>query len=124
MGCVPYYEMRGLENVYFEDSYVLDLLESANSLMFELKVVLTEKHPLYHAPKPDEQYCYRKAALQFESVSRVVWLERDLRQSTDANGETDYGNIDAFYADKETYHLEGDWGIVEINSAPPSLRFD
>jgi hypothetical protein len=118
---IPYHQLPGLQSVYLEDSYVTEIVETPDRLAFDLDAVLTEDHPLYQAPAPGEQYCYRPAQLIFPNVRRVSWLEHHLRPSTDAAGEVDYGNIDVFYKDDDTYHLEGDWGTVEVVSDPPVL---
>jgi hypothetical protein len=119
---VPYYQLQGLEHVYLEDSYVLDIKTDPSSVEFSLLVVLNEQHPLYEPPRPDEQYCYRKALLRFPETERVEWLERSMKPYTDASGEIDYGNIDEFYQTNGNYYLNGDWGKLEIKSSPPSLE--
>src|SRR5882672_6810127 len=116
---VPYYQLRGLEHVYLEDSYVLDIQISPSCIEFSLLLVLTEQHPLYSPPPPDEQYCYRKAVLRFPNVERVEWLEKSLRPYTDATGTVDYGNIDEFLMEGEHYYISGDWGKLKIKSSPP-----
>ena len=116
LAVVSYSELPGLENVYLEDSFVLDIEESSDKLVFELDAVLTPAHPSYAPPRPDEQYCYRRARLQFKTDS-VSWLARSQSRFRDAAGEEDLGNIDVFTADCGHYHLEGDWGTVEIESS-------
>lgn len=119
---VPYYQLQGLEHVYLEDSYVLDIQSSPSSVEFSLSVVLTEQHPLYSSPRPGEQYCYRNGLLRFSNVDRVEWLEKSMIPSTDATGAVDYGNIDEFYLTDKHYYLSGDWGRLKIRSSPPSLE--
>ena len=119
---VPYYQLRGFEYVYLEDSYVLDIQINPSSVEFSLSVVLTEQHPLYEPPLPGERYCHRRGLLRFPNVERVKWLEKSMRPYTDATGTVDYGNIDEFYLADENYYLSGDWGSLEIKSSPPSLE--
>lgn len=119
---IPYYQLEGLENVYLEDSYVLDIRTDPTSVEFSLCVVLTERHPLYRSPLPGEQYCYRRGLLRFRNVERIEWLEKSMMPSTDATGAVDYGNIDEFYLTDRHYYLSGDWGRLEIKSSPPSLE--
>jgi hypothetical protein len=119
---IPYYQLEGLEHVYLEDSYVLDIKTDPASVEFLLCVVLTEHHPLYRFPSPAEQYCYRRGLLRFPNVERVEWLEKSMMPSTDATGAVDYGNIDEFYLADGDYYLSGDWGRLEIKSSPPSLE--
>jgi len=97
MDQVPYQDFAGFENVYLEDSYVLDIRIKPYVVEFFLLVVLTEQHPLYGTPPATEQYCYRQALLQFTNVERVTWIMKSLVQYTDAEGNVDYGNIDEFF---------------------------
>lgn len=122
MDRVPYYQLQGLEHVYLEDSYVLDIQTNRSSVEFSLSVVLTDQHPLYKSPLPGEQYCYRNGLLSFPNVGRVKWIEKSMMPSTDATGEVDYGNIDEFFRTDGHYYLSGDWGRLEIESSPPSLE--
>lgn len=122
MDHVPYQEFVGFENVYLEDSYVLDIRIKPRIVKFSLLVVLTEQHSLYTTPPTTEQYSYRQALLQFTNVERVTWVMESLVQYTDAEGEVDYGNIDEFFFDGKCYHLSGDWGKLEVKSSPPKLE--
>jgi hypothetical protein len=121
---IPYHQLLGLRNVYLEDSYVTGIVETPGRLEFHLDLVLTECHPDYRPPGPDEQHCYRPARLTFPNVRRATWLERHVRPFTDAAGEVDYGNIDVLYEEDGRYHLEGDWGAVVVVSDPPVLVLD
>ena len=118
---MSYDQLPGFEHVYLEDSYVTGIEEQPDRLRFTLEVVLTVGHPLYRPPAPDEQYCYRPGALEFPALRRVTWTARHLRPFRDASGSVDYGNVDVFTARDGVYHLEGDWGSVEVVSGPPRL---
>jgi hypothetical protein len=120
----PYTELLGFENLYLEDSYVIAILQEATELRFLLDVVLLEGHPLYQQPRPEEQYCYRRARLVFPNVRDVIWHRQELRGYTDATGTVDYGNIDSFRWWGGEYHLEGDWGSLTVRSDPPYVDFD
>lgn len=50
-----YTDFADLAHVYFEDSYVLAIDETPDSLSFKLDLVLTPSHPRYHEPRADEQ---------------------------------------------------------------------
>ena len=119
-----YYDIPDLEQIYFEDSYVIRIIEKKERLIFILDAVLKEGHTLYQPPKPDEKYCYRKAALIFPVLKWIAWREKKFIPYTDADSEIDYGNIDVFYSEDSTYHIEGDWGIVELRSETPTIWFD
>lgn len=119
----PYCEIPGFSEVYFEDSWVTGFSEDANRILFVLDLVLCEGHPLYQQPKIDEQYCYRRAELEFPDVKQVVWHERHFAPAIDASHEIDYGNIDAFQWKDGQYYLEGDWGKVTIESSLPCISY-
>jgi hypothetical protein len=109
---------------YLEDSYVLGVDESDPSkLAFSLLLVLTPKHPLYSAPKPNEQYCYRNGALIFEGVRAADWTNRNFKSSRDPDGTVDYGNVDAFKIEPDgRYLLEGGWGRVIVTAESAKIE--
>lgn len=109
-----YCDIPALSSVYLEDSYVLGIHEHDGKIVFDLDVVLTESHPSYHAPRQGEQYCYRKATLCFLNVQSVEWVKKEFTPFSDADGASDYGNIDSFVEENGIYALEGDWGKVRI----------
>ena len=103
-----------LEHVYLEDSYILSVREFDDCVEFNILAVLTEDHPLYHRPKPNEQYCYREARLQFLHCREVNWLRKTFRPAYDANGVVDFGNFDTFEISADKVHLEGEWGELKL----------
>lgn len=118
-----YYELPGLEHVYLEDSYVLNIETLETRVKFLLDTVLTKEHPAYRTPPPEEQYCYKKACLEFNQVDKVKWINKVMIPYSDASGEIDYGNIDTLSCSHGNYHLSGDWGEIEIISSPPTIEF-
>jgi hypothetical protein len=114
MARTEYYEIPTLKDIYLEDSYVLDIVESATELRLLLDMVLTESHPDYQPPPRDEQYCFRKGELVFQSIDTIRWHRKTMRPIYDANAQIDYGNVDSLYEENGLYHLEGEWGVIEI----------
>jgi hypothetical protein len=80
---------------------------------------MTEQHPRYTPPRPDEHYSYRRVAIVFSELRSVDWIERSMKPITDADGETDYGNIDSFTLDRDQYEITGEWGHVIIRGQAP-----
>ena len=119
-----YSEIPALENVYLEDSYVLEVCEGGDSFEFSLLLVLTEKHSSYTEPQSNEQYCYKKASLSFPNVESVEWIERKMQPIKDSDGSTDFGNVDFYTFDGRIHNLGGEWGEVKIVSDEPSLSFN
>jgi hypothetical protein len=115
-----YEQLSGFEHLYLEDSWVLAVGERANELRFDLEAVLTEDHPDWHPPKPDEVYAYKRLAVVFLKPREVTWVKRMTGPpAVDASGEVDYGNIDVFMWDGDLFDLQGDWGHVRVVSDPP-----
>jgi hypothetical protein len=115
-----YFEtIPALRDIYLEDSYVLAIHESEGELRIDLDAVLTENHPQWTPPKPDEHYCFRRIRLIFERPRRVEWIRKDMRPSRDATGEIDYGNIWSIQRDGTVYEVEGDLGQLRVDSGPP-----
>ena len=118
----PYHEIAGLEHYYFEDSYVLGIHFYPNRIVFDLDVILTERHGLYRVPQPAEQYCFRRARLSFEDIRNISELTLLSVHSSDITGERDLGNIDNFVEDGQgTYQLSGLWGQAIIDAASVSV---
>ncbi len=106
-----------LADVNLEDSYVLDIIQTGDTqFRFVLDLVLTETHPAYTPPAPDQQYCYHLGELVFHGVRHIHWLRHTLHAYHDASGAVDYGNIDRLYARNGTFFVEGDWGAVAITA--------
>lgn len=119
-----YFNLAGFKDVFLEDSFVLEIKETSESIVFTIETILTKNHSLYEDPKPEEFYCYKKAQIQFLNLSSVDWIKKNLNFiSSDANNQSDLGNIDSFYYKNKTYHLEGDWGEVEIKCDDVKLNF-
>jgi hypothetical protein len=119
---LKYDELPGLEDVYLEDSFVREIVETDTYTSFTLMAALRPGHPSYGEPAPKEQHRYRMAALTFSEIRSRTWHARTMERFTDADTAVDYGNIDRFTVDSHgVYRLEGEWGSVEIRSDPPEL---
>lgn len=123
MDRLNYWQLTGLENIYLEDSYVLGI-KTDTSIEFFLEAVLTENHPLYTSPLPGEQYCYRRITLKFPHPQTYNLTLNKMLPIVDPDGTWDYGNIDEFFMENETYHLIGEWGELTVVSDPPVIEFD
>ena len=117
---IHYGKLPGLKDVYLEDSYVLGVGGDEALLRFTLQLVLRENHPSYKAPEGNDRYCYRLAVLEFRNLESARWQRRTNLKLRDARGRVEYGNIDVLYrAEDGSYHIEGDWGVVDVVSGPP-----
>jgi hypothetical protein len=52
---LDYCDFQGFENIYLEDSYVLEIKTNSTSVEILLEAIMTEQHSLYTNPKNDEQ---------------------------------------------------------------------
>lgn len=111
--------MPGLEHLYLEDSCLLAVHEVGGELRLDVEAVITEQHPRYTAPKPDEAYSYLRIAIVFREPRSVDWSERSMKPITDPVGETDYGNIDSLTFDGDRYQITGEWGHIVIHGPAP-----
>lgn len=119
---VEYPQLDGFENVYLEDSFVLGIEATPARLALDVELVLTPQHPAYHPPAPGEQNCYVRATIEFQNVRHLVWAGQGTPPAVDAAGDKDYGGIDALLWDGSVFHLEGDWGAIDVASATPAIR--
>jgi hypothetical protein len=123
---VQYHEaFSDLAGVYLEDSWVLELARTDRELALRIDAVLTPAHPGYEPAKPGEQHCHRRGWLSVCGDSIETHLSGS-RPSTDATGEEDFGNVDAFVFDPTNDHwlLEGDWGSARVHDPEVTLRFE
>lgn len=122
---VDYSSIPGLENLFFEDSWVLEIVRYADRIVFRVDAVLTESHPEFAPPRPGEQYCYRRGELVFDAIRSLRWEASGLvRAGIDPSGETDLGSIDSFVKVGETYVVVGDFGTLTIESGAPVFLID
>ncbi|WP_102868647.1 hypothetical protein [Pseudovibrio exalbescens] len=122
-GWSNYSKIPALEYLYLEDSYVLGIVSTDDTIEFKMEFVLIQDHPLYCDPQPGEQYCYKRGRLKFANIQNVREFLRTNSRAIDATGEVDFGNIDSFVSQKQRYVLEGEWGKLDIESDEPSVTY-
>ncbi|MFI7402961.1 hypothetical protein ACIBW9_21240 [Streptomyces sp. NPDC049541] len=119
---VDYAQLDGFANVYLEDSFVLEVKATPGLLVLEVELVLAPQHPAYHPPAPGEQHCYARATIEFPNVRNLMWADQGTPPAVDASGAKDFGGIDALFWNGSVFHVEGDWGAIDVASAPPVVR--
>lgn len=120
----PYFEFPGFDQLYLEDSFILDVIARPGSVVFVAEIVLREEHPGYRPPRSSEKYCYRRGRITFGGVGRLTWLRGDVVPARDATGETDFGGFDEFGLDGRTYILSGDFGTLQMEAATCTAELD
>lgn len=118
-----YWNLRGFEDLYLEDSWVLEIRATAGLLIIQADLVLRESHPFYEAPKPGEQYCYRRGTIRFEGITDLTWTGQGAPPGVDASGEQDLGSFDQFSVAGSAYRIRGDFGRIEAIAQPPTVEF-
>jgi hypothetical protein len=115
-----------LAGVYLEASWVLEVAPSDHGLSFRLETALTPEHPLYEAPKPGEQHCYRTGVADRRGENSMDIRLSGHPPAADETGEPDFGHVDAFVLDaaENRWELEGDWGQASVRNPEVTLRFD
>jgi hypothetical protein len=120
-----YYKWNIFKGLFLEDSFVIDIKEDYNTIIFKMEFVLNEDHYLYKKPFKHEQYCYKTGYIYFNNVIEKKWiLKNNSFLSVDADNESDKGNIDVFYKDRDKYYLEGDWGSILIKCKDVSVKYE
>ena len=113
-----YNELPGFEELYLEDSFVLSFDVSPMRLRIEIEAVLCAGHPRYHEPRPNEQHCYLRGSIRFIDARSIAWSGLgEVMPAIDARGDMDYGGIDGFWVEDETYTLEGSFGTLVITTS-------
>jgi hypothetical protein len=112
----PYTELRDLDEVVLEESYVLGIRAEPAALTLDVDFVLTPKHPEYVSPPPSETECFRRGTLRFAGVQRLTWAKQGTPPAVDASGEQDFGHIDSLEWEEGRFVLSGDWGRLDVEA--------
>jgi hypothetical protein len=117
-------DVPGLEAVVLEESYVLGVCAGPGTLALRIDFVLTPEHPEYVAPLPDETECFRRGCIVFDGIRRLEWEGQGAPPATDATGEADYGHVDLFEWEGDTYRLSGDFGELTVSGPAPRVALN
>lgn len=100
--------------LWLEESFHLEIRQTGDTISLGFEFYLTEDHPLWSEPKPDEWGCYKKGWLIFSSVTSFALNPTNNRPSSDATGEMDFGNVDTFKIAGNNYMIMTDWGTIDL----------
>ncbi|PIR55489.1 hypothetical protein COU74_00950 [Candidatus Peregrinibacteria bacterium CG10_big_fil_rev_8_21_14_0_10_36_19] len=110
-----YIKIKDFENIYLEDSWIVDIIVKPSKIEIYLEIVLTTGHINYKAPSKTDQYCYQKGIIMFDEIKEIYWDQSNIQKSTDSLNNIDYGNIDTFYIQNDfNFYLEGGLGVLKI----------
>ena len=110
--------------VDLEASFVLGWVLEGDTLLIDLDLHLTPRHPFYEEPRPAERVCIRPAVLEFphcDSIRRDDGDEEDDLRSVVS--DLGLGAIEGLCVyDDGIYEITGRFGRVVIDSERPVLR--
>jgi len=108
--------MSDIQNIYLEDSFVLDWTNDGSDIVFTMEFSLLPEHPRYAKPKENEWTCYRRGVWAFKSVRNLSGLKKkeEVKRSVDPDGSVDFGTIDEFNDSEGNISLSGDFGTVSF----------
>ena len=101
----------------WEESYILSITAQPALLTMALDLALRADHPLHEPPLAGERHCYRRGHLEFLRVKDLSWAGQGAVPAVDVTGEPDFGTVDSFDVDGETYVLIGDFGRISVVAA-------
>ena len=116
-----------LENIDFQNSFILDWRMEGSDLVFDIEACLTQDHPSYVTPKPGEAMCWALGRLVFDSPAGIHGLKdkKQVRSTTDQDGSRDYGEIEVLAMDATgEWRMVGEFGEVTISGATISLTLE
>ncbi|THF86096.1 hypothetical protein E7T09_12740 [Deinococcus sp. KSM4-11] len=119
---VPPPSIASLQGIFLDDSFVLGVLIPYRQMSVSILAMLLPWHLRYEALPQGQLWCYRRAELVFQDVMSVVWSKQNIpgAVTVDEDGE-DFGTVDVLEMDGDIYRLQGDFGVIEVHSSPPSL---
>jgi hypothetical protein len=118
-----YHTFKSFENIYLEDSYLLDVDISDTKITLTVEAVLTEEHSQYSEPEKEKKYCYQIIDIIFSNVTSYAWNKKNMHLISGGDVAPDYGNIDFFYKEKAQYNIGGEWGTLQIRSNVPQVLY-
>lgn len=116
--------MLSLDDVYLQDSWILSIDVTPESINILVDFVVVADGPHYTQPKPNEYYCYRRAVMSFSNWQHLYWYRGKSCPGSDVNNEIDYGGFDGFTTVNSHYLLRGDFGDMSFDSGKVSIIVD
>ncbi len=105
-------------------SFVLSWHLESETLMIDVDLCLTPKHPFFEKPRPAEKFCIRPAVIEFPFCDRIE--SDDVPANTGpiaAASELGHGAIQGLrrLADGR-FEIRGAFGVVLIDAERPIMR--
>ena len=98
----------GVQNIIFEDSFVLDIKEEKTRITIKLDALIKDQ---------DGNLKDHNIGLVFNNIDKYEWVQKRMKPIYGKNDEEiDYGEIDNFSYNENRYIISGEWGEIIIYS--------
>ena len=93
-----------LKQIIFEESYVLEIINSNKTITFVLEAAISDDSQHYSKPINNQLFCYKKIQLIFDKITSVVWInEFSNKKIRGIDDEEDFGTIESFKFNNNKY---------------------
>jgi hypothetical protein len=113
----------GFNHLLMEDSFLLGIFAEGDDLILKVEFALSQQHPLYRDPLPNEARCWRRGEVRFQGIE-VVSQEGGgpFLGSGPKGGDIDLGSI-GIYAREGFYEVDLDMGRFTCRAESVSAKF-
>jgi len=108
------------EGIDFERSFLTGVIYDDESLSLEMDFRVTEGHPRYAAPQPDEEGCYRGGYIRFGDIDD---LQIDKAKPVEGATE-DYSIVYSVIGDGKKFEFSTGWGEIKVAAGADRLALD
>jgi hypothetical protein len=117
-------QLRALDHLYLEDSYLLGMIADGGHLRFRILFALTGDHPSYRPPLPKEQHCYRRGDVIADNVT-ILSQRSGARPhiTSDPDGSLDFGSVE-FQRKDGSYFFVSEWLELEFTAMSVRVEFE
>ena len=123
-GVTDWRQLREFAAVDLTQSFVLSCDLQGDTLLLDIDLFLTPKHPFYEKPRPAQKVCIRPAVIEFPYCETITGeAVGDTGSPAEAVGKIGSGGISGLcrLADGR-YELRGAFGTILIDAERPILR--
>ncbi|NYF09765.1 hypothetical protein HDC94_000921 [Leifsonia sp. AK011] len=110
---VDYVALPALRHFVLEDSYVLEILESGDTVSIRMDLVYAKDHPELRPPRLGEWAYVREGVLRFSGVTEFEWTDRSV-PAREPDGSRSWDGLEVFRLQGREYQLAGDVGSLRI----------
>lgn len=112
------------DDIYPDDSWVLDIWSDEHELSLMVEAALAPDHPRFYAPpKTGEAHAYARMVIRLWGQVRREKGPMPPRAS-DASGGNDFGDLASWWTgDDGSEHVVGEWGDVVVRTATQKVEF-